>query len=289
MRSGQNSYLLELLVKNVPAGYTEQWDVSSNLQLVSSTNTSITVQALSLGTASVYAVIMNPCGANVEIVKTINIAVGGTWSGSILGAQGYWNNLYSLPLAEGDNYLYTGSGATYFEISNQGNNELTTGYREYISGDRASYGVGPHAIAFDLAWLNGVDSYYNYNFTDNCGSHSIPYHFMTSNAYPPNGRMAQPEENYQLKLSPNPAANFVNISVVEINGNKKADAKVFDYNTPKNIRVHDKLGNVIIQRTELISKSGLRLNVLMLKPGDIYNVIVEDGNGLRLSGKLVKQ
>lgn len=273
----------------VPTGYSVQWNVSSNFQLISSTNNSVTVQALSLGTASVNAVVVNPCGANTEISTTATVVAGATWQGSILGMQNYWNGLYTMPLVAGDNYLYTGSGAYYFEIWNEGTTELTNGYWEYISGDRASYGVGPHAIAFDLWWLSAVDSYYNYNFTDNCGSHSIPYHFMTSNANPPNGRMAQPEENYQLKLSPNPAANFVNISVVELGGNKKADSKIFDYNTQKTIRVYDKLGNLIIQHSDIIPKSGLRLNVLMLKPGDVYNVIVEDRNGLRLSGKLIKQ
>lgn len=268
------------------------WSVYPNDGTVTFIPNAATVDVdLSSATAGItYTLTATVTGnCNFGSVSTQFSVPASSWSGTVIGMQGYWNTVYTQPLAAGDNYLYTGSGVNYFEIWNEGVAEQTAGYWEYISGDRASYGVGPHAIAFDLWWLAGVDAYYNYHFTDACGSHSIPYHFMTTNDYPPAGRMAQTVENYQLKLSPNPASNAVTVSVVELAGNKKADAKVFDYSTPKNIRVYDKFGNIILQRNEIISKSGLRLNVLLLKSDDMYNVIVDDGNGLRLSSKLIKQ
>lgn len=278
-------------ISPVVQGTTVTWSVYPNDGTVTFIPNAATVDVdLSSATPGIMytltAAVTGNC--NFGSVSTQFSVPASSWTGTVFGMQGYWNSIYNLPLAAGDNYLYTGSGANYFEIWNEGVTEQAAGYWEYVSGDRASYG-GLHYIAFDLWWMAGVDAYYNYNFTDDCGSHSIPYHFMSTSAYPPAGRMAQTVENYQLKLSPNPASNAVTVSVVELDGNKKAGAKVFDYSTPKNIRVYDKLGNVILQRNEIISKSGLRLNVLLLKSGDMYNVIVDDGNGLRLSSKLIKQ
>jgi len=218
------------------------------------------------------------------------------WNGSVAGFQGWSNALYSVPLVEGDNYLYLGSGATWFEAqlgSSYYNGTWSNVWWEYVSGDYTPYtNSGIYRIGYDLSSYTGsngyVDSYYNFHYTDECGTYSVPFHFMQSNSSPPSYRVQQPKEMYQLNLSPNPAATFVNISVVEIENNKSMGSNLFDYNSQKIIKVYDKLGNLLIQRNELVPKSGLRLNISLLKSSDIYNVIIEDRNGFRLSGKFIK-
>ncbi len=56
---------------NVPTGVTTQWVVSSNLQIISSTNNSITVKELTSSTATITATLINPCGANVVVTRQI--------------------------------------------------------------------------------------------------------------------------------------------------------------------------------------------------------------------------
>ncbi|NCU06226.1 MAG: hypothetical protein GXC73_19895, partial [Chitinophagaceae bacterium] len=53
-----------------PPNTTVQWILSPNLQMISSNSNSVTVKAISPGGASIKAIISNPCGANMEIVKT---------------------------------------------------------------------------------------------------------------------------------------------------------------------------------------------------------------------------
>jgi hypothetical protein len=69
----------------------------------------------------------------------------------------------------------------------------------------------------------------------------------------------------------------------------KAISKTFDYNTLQTISVYDKMGTLVIQSKQIVSKSGVRLDISMLRSNDIYNVVIEDRNGLRLTGKLFKQ
>jgi len=54
-----------------PSGTTTNWILSSNLQMISSTPTSVTVKALSNNIATISANIINPCGANMLITRQI--------------------------------------------------------------------------------------------------------------------------------------------------------------------------------------------------------------------------
>jgi hypothetical protein len=63
----------------------------------------------------------------------------------------------------------------------------------------------------------------------------------------------------------------------------------FDYSKPVSIRIYDKLGNIVVQQYAVIPKTGLRLNIANLRQADIYNIVVDDGKGIRLSTKLIKQ
>lgn len=283
-------------VNTLPSGASVAWSVFPNdgtvgLSSTTGSSTDIIPNNPALNQPYYLQADITMAGCTYPIYKNISFQAA-NWNGSIIGMQGWWNTIYSGPLVEGDNYFYTGGGVNYFEVWNEGVTEYTnSGYWEYIGGTQANY-TGPHFIGFDLAVLGGsVDANYNYHFTDECGSHSVPYHFENTNSYPPSFRTQNTTtiQPYQLKISPNPAVNIANISVIEVDAHKKADSKTFDYSTQKTIRVYDKLGTLLFQRNEIVPKSGLRLNVSSLKSNDIYSIIVEDENGLRLSGKIIKQ
>lgn len=290
-RNTVNTYSLE---QTPPTGTTVNWTITPNDGNV-------------ILTPNGNAVDVDASNASNTIWYTLNVAVTGScysgsgsrqlgnvptepWSGSVWGASGWYNGVYSGALVEGDNYLYTGTGANYFEITVEGNNEVpNTGFWSYVSGDYRSYG-GPHFIAYDLWWLNGVDSYYDYYFTNACGSHVIHYHFITSSSNPPNYRMQQqPKESYKLLVTPNPANTYAYLAIQESEPNKISGSIQFDYSKPVNIKVYDKMGKLLLQQNSIIPKTGLRLNVAMLKPTDIYNIIVDNDKGMRLSAKLMKQ
>ncbi len=83
---------------NIPAGATTQWSTSPSLQIVSYTPNSITVREVSNPTFStITATIVNPCGANAVITRTIqtgpptitNIAY--FMSGNCSGGYQSWN------------------------------------------------------------------------------------------------------------------------------------------------------------------------------------------------------
>ncbi len=205
---------------------------------------------------------------------------------------------YSGGLAEGDNYLYLGNGATWFEAqlgSSYNNGIWSNVWWEYVSGDYTPYtNSGIYRIGYDLSSYGGsngyVDSYYNFHYTDGCGSYSVPFHFMQSYSIPPSYRMQQPpKEVYKISITPNPANAIVQLRVQEIEANKTPAFNQFNYTKPVMIRVYDKLGNLVMQQYAVIPKTGLKLNVAMLRHADLYNVIVDDGKGIRISGKLLKQ
>lgn len=291
----------QISLNTLPAGATVTWTVVSptgTLGLTSTTGTSTEVIPINptLNEQCYLQADISFSGCSYTIYKSLTFR-SAYWQGSITGYYGWFNPVYGNNLVEGDNYLYTAygsGGAQYFEIWNEGANaHPNTSYWEYVSGTPASYGYLSKYIGFDLVQLGGVgsvDSYYNFNFTDNCGSHSIPYHFMSIYGNPPSYRVQQQsKEKYQVKISPNPALSFVNISVVDTEPNQKSAGKKFDYNKRKIIRVYNKLGTMLIQRSEIIPASGIRLNISALKSSDIYNVVIESENGLWLSAKFIKQ
>lgn len=242
---------------------------------------------------NLYVSVQGPCYQGSGFRQFFIPSIG--WAGGITGFQGWSNAVYSGPLVEGDNYLYLGNGATWFEAqlnSAYYNGTWSNVWWEYVSGDYTPYtNSGIYRIGYDLSWYGGsngyVDSYYNFHYTDECGSFSVPFHFMHSYSYPPGYRMAQPKERYQLKLSPNPTTNFVYVTVTE--QHTTPVAKLFNYETSKRITVYDKLGNVMLRQNTVIPRSGLKLNITSLHRSDIYNVVVEDQNGLRITGKLLIQ
>ncbi len=213
------------------------------------------------------------------------------FSGTVTGLVG-WNPYFTNPLVEGDNYLYlygTPYGANFFEV-NIGDylgTAFTNGNWVYVSGDYVGNG-NPTYLYFDTYSTSFSDAYYDYHYTDACGSHTLHFHFSTVYAYPPNSRIQiTSEPKPKLKLSPNPTSNYVNISISDVKTKSKV-GKNIDFVTTKLISIYDKFGNLQMKISKEIPKEGLQLNVTTLKPNEVYTIIVEDKKGLKLNGKLIK-
>jgi hypothetical protein len=107
------------------------------------------------------------------------------WWGHITGIAGM-NTVYANALVEGDNLLYMGSGAKYFDVniySDGPQGYFPGAWWEHISGDYA-YTSGPWWLYFDF--YNGPgDAYYDFHYTDDTGDHTVSFHFVTTNANPP--------------------------------------------------------------------------------------------------------
>ncbi len=285
-----NSFILQ---QTPPSGTTVTWAISPNdgSVVITPNGNSVDIDASNANPAYYYnltASINGYCYA-ASAFRQFNIP-SATWSGTVSGYYGWSNIVYNGQLVEGDNNLYL-YGTSAYEVWNEGANAYPgTSYWEYIGGDRASWG-GAYTgyLGYDFSQLNGVDSYYNFNYTDDCGSHTIPYHFIGVYAYPPSQyRVANPPtEKYKLSVTPNPANSIASVMVIETDS--KAISKTFDYTTLKIIYVYDRMGTLIIQRKQIVPKTGIRLDVSMLRTNDIYNIIIEESNGLRLSGKLIKK
>ena len=80
----------------VPSGTSTQWVVSSNLQIISFTNNSVTIKELTSSTATITANINNPCGANVVVTRTIEAgppvitSITSTMTGGCNGTTQEW-------------------------------------------------------------------------------------------------------------------------------------------------------------------------------------------------------
>jgi hypothetical protein len=280
------------LAQAAPNGSIVTWSIvpDDGTVVLTPNGASVDINAYTTSLGAYYTLTATVSGACYFGIgsRQINIPAA-SWQGSISGYYGWSNIVYNANLVEGDNNLYL-YGTSAYEIWNAGNNAYPgTSYWEYMGGDRASWG-GYYSsyLGFDFSVLNGVDSYYNFTYTDECGTHTIPYHFIGVYAYPPQSRGTQsPTEKYKLTISPNPATNVAHMNVTETDS--KIVSKLFDYNTVKTIYVYDRMGNIIMQRRQLVPKGGIRLDVSMLRSGEMYNIVVEDKNGLRLNGKLIKK
>jgi|GEM_PF-2093610 len=106
-----NSTVTFNLNANVPTGATTTWTVSSGIQIMSSTNNSITVKGASNNPSGfIKATINNPCGANVVIVKDINVGVPGVpvpyISLSSTPNCPKWNITMTFPAVPGSSYTW---------------------------------------------------------------------------------------------------------------------------------------------------------------------------------------
>ena len=109
-----------------------------------------------------------------------------SWWGNITGSKNT-NTKYATVLTEGDNYLYTGSGADFFEVEiySDGPQGVFTGaYWEFLSGDYSM------AISQGQSWLHldaryGSEAEYNFHYTDDTGDHILHFHFIITGANPP--------------------------------------------------------------------------------------------------------
>ena len=110
-----------------------------------------------------------------------------SWWGNITGRL-LSNSIYGTALVEGDNYLYMGSGANFFEVelySDGPQGYFPGAYWEHKSGD---YAISSGAWWLDFDFYNGAgDAYYDFHYTDDSGSHTLSFHFMGTNATPPAG------------------------------------------------------------------------------------------------------
>ncbi|MGB8194284.1 MAG: S8 family serine peptidase [Chitinophagaceae bacterium] len=275
----------------LPVGGTINWAIQPNdgSVILTPNGNDVDVDASSATPNTYYTLTATVIGNCVPLTTSTQFYVPSAgWSGSISGYYGWGNTVYGANLQEGDNNLYM-YGTSAYEMWVEGTNAYPgTSYWEYVSGDRASWG-GAYTgyLGFDFSVLSGVDSYYNFTYTDDCGTHTIPYHFIGVYGYPPQYRGIQPTEKYKLSISPNPVNNIANIMVIETDS--KAVSKTFDYNTPKTISVYDRMGTLVIQRKLIVPKSGIRLDVSPLRSNDVYNVVMEDRNGIRLTGRLIKK
>jgi hypothetical protein len=217
--------------------------------------------------------------------------------------QGWSNTVYGSPLVEGDNYLYLGNGATWFEayVGDPYGGPLSNIWWEYVGGDNTPY-YNMYRIGFDLSPYGGynynLDSYYTLHFTDDCGSHAVPFHFMHSNASPPyyrtQGGIMPPKQLTvrTVNFAPNPAGQFVMLSLEE----KQPGAARASLSTSatvesgmRSIKIYDLVGKLLQQQDAQIPSSGYRLDVSKLRSGNMYIVVVEDRKGNRFTGKLMKQ
>ena len=57
---------------------------------------------------------------------------------------------------------------------------FSNGYWEHISGDY-SYSISSYSMFFDTYSTSFSVAYYDYHYTDDCGTHTLHFHFLTSN------------------------------------------------------------------------------------------------------------
>jgi len=169
-----SSYSLDV---PAPSGTTVQWTVSSNLLIVSSTNSSVTVKGVSTGNAVINARIVNPCGADMELKKDLTVVLSlpmqlnyvqnncndATISSSITNGSSYsWqvdgdlliNGTSTTLTTTASSINITGTGGSVYVSIPLGCGSATGGinytpfsreiqglYPEYIHGDHVSVSV----------------------------------------------------------------------------------------------------------------------------------------------------
>ena len=123
------TYNLDVIV---PSGASTQWVVSPNLQIISSTNNSVTIKELTSNTATISANITNPCGANVMVTRQITAG-----SPSIpdiyakrLGGTCYFDAAVDMP-TQGITVEFSEDGSNWSAGTKSGNTFLA-GYDELL-------------------------------------------------------------------------------------------------------------------------------------------------------------
>ncbi len=248
-----------------PTGATVQWILPSNLQLVSSTNNSVTVKGVGTGTVILKAKINNPCGADAEIKKTINIA-----------AEPFVQAWYNSP----SNSSEPASVTTRFNVNwNDACFGNITALTTSISpGSTISWLGDPSSPS--ITWIQSGNNV-NFSFTEpgqtitlyasltsDCGNKGYNFLFRSVNGNCGGSPL-------RVTMSPNPTSNNlsvdVNIQEMQQNG----------YNNPswmqiREIKIYDKFG-VLRKRKQF--GPGTQNIVLPVHdlPGDVYNVHVTNG------------
>jgi hypothetical protein len=207
--NGTATYTLDAVP---PTGTTTTWSVSNTgLQIVSSSSTSVTVQAISSGMLTdIIATINNPCGANTKISRTV--AAGSPIAHSLMLQHN--NNdcehfeKVSPYLTDFYHYYWSDDGVTY-------------------TSDGETYGAYYPDLYNQQVWLK---------VTNSCGTYTINGHHVLvpqSNGVPCQTRMLQMGgwDTLQVcKVYPNPSSDAwhialkrevanLSLTLTDINGN----------------------------------------------------------------------
>ncbi|MBY0478850.1 MAG: hypothetical protein K2Q24_14470 [Chitinophagaceae bacterium] len=194
-----STYTLDIAA---PAGTSVQWIVSSNLQVMSSSSASITVKALSIGAGSIKAKIVNPCGADSEIFKSINIS-----------------NTPTTPIIFASNYdAQCGTFAEAYSSTPTGATSLVWNFNfGQIIQDMSGYGSDYFYTAPLVNTPQQGQTYYNYltvQAKNVCGL-SDPSTTVSMTVGPvPNCDGGGGGGPILLRISPNPAGSSANVEAL---------------------------------------------------------------------------
>ncbi len=241
---------------------------------------------------SLQTTITKEWDANVTLIATVTSSCGNV----ILQKQ---NITVGLPTIMNGNYACAVNGINSMTIfqDDVNTNEVCVGttFVDFTSPipSNATWSL----IYGNPDWWNWLPNYkelvismpeyeqalFRLNFPTTCGTAQFDFSFATG----PASRILNNIPKPKLKLSPNPSTSFVNISITDLEMNKKA-LKSIDFSSVKLIAIYDKFGNLQMKMNKVIPKQGLQVNIANLKPNEVYTIIVEDKKGLKLNGKIIK-
>lgn len=224
----------------VPAGCSTTWEQSSVYQIISYTNNSVTVRGISNGVAFIKAHITNPCGADINISKEINVGPIPVTDISISVPYGDPNNLECFT-------MYTAYG--YYG----GSEGQPTAFEWGINPEWPIVGGNTnHSVNFFANVSNNVNGYLTLKLQNVCGWSNEQVLFMHGSC--DNG-------NYRMSVSPNPAKGEIFVTIKNITSknieNEKIDFVLYDFLTR----------NVVKRWTALSGQSQFKLNIIGIKAG----------------------
>ncbi len=214
----------------IPAGYTLLFPPGVSYQVLSSSNTSVTIKSIGAGFQKIKGIITNPCGANIEIFsRTINFIT--------LAAPNVTAHQTSGP-GEPTTVQFTTSS-----------NPIAT-YNWYV--DNISKQSGPDNI-FDFYFPCRITKTITCKIVTNCG---------TSAASNPISITGGCIRTTSYSVSPNPASNTVNVYSTQNKNSTSSQSvnttfneiRIFDlYGKMKKFQTYSNMSQAVINISDLIS------------------------------------
>ncbi|MFD1160859.1 trypsin-like peptidase domain-containing protein [Hwangdonia seohaensis] len=239
-------------------GGATSWQVSSNLLIVSSNATSITVKPKYSSGSTGW--IRANFGPGISITKNVQVNNPTLTNNDVFVRDGYYNNL-SGSGTYSDPYLICNGGEEHV-INMDSNNVNSINYTTIPSG-WTSYSYGVYEIAFTPNNMNYGNTYaIDVDYVGACGN-SVHTMYFKKDDYCFGG---------YFKVVPNPITS-TELNIVKKNNN---ETKAFNANNEVEFLLLNDMGVQLKSKKDLTNKKNYTLNIPNLKNGMYYLKVITE-------------